>query len=123
MAESMLDDKSLMRMLLGGVISSTITIFAGFSGFGWMLDSRAKDLAKASANAAIVEVLAPICADNFQHATDATKNKAALMKVNASEQATFIVQGGWAKFPGNNSSNSNNAAVAEACAKIVGAAK
>jgi hypothetical protein len=124
MAEStMLDDKSLMRMLLGGAIGAAITVFAGFSGFGWILDSKAKDMAKASAAAAVVEVLAPICADNFQHAADATKNKAALLKVNSAEQASFIVQGGWAKFPGSNSSNSNNAAVAEACAKIVGAAK
>jgi hypothetical protein len=122
MAEStMLDDKSLMRILLGAVIGGAVTMFVGFSGFGWTFEGTAKDMAKHSAAAAVVEALAPICADNFQHAADATKNKVALMKINSSEQATFIEQGGWAKFPGSNSSNSP--AVAEACAKIVGAAK
>ena len=122
MADStMLDDKSLIRILLGAVIGGVITGLVGFSGFGWKFESSAKDMAKQSASAAVVEVLAPICADNFQHAADATKNKATLMKANASEQGAFIVQGGWAKFPGNNSSN--NPAVAEACAKLLEAAK
>ena len=122
MAEStMLDEQSLLRIMLGAVIGGAITAFAGFSGFGWTFESTAKELSKHSANAAVVEVLAPICADNFQHAADAAKNKLALMKINSAEQASFIEQGGWAKFPGNNSSN--NPAVADACAKIVGAAK
>ena len=121
MAESMLDDKSLMRILLGAVIGGVVTAFAGFSGFGWTFEGKAKDMAKASAAAAVIEVLAPICADNFEHAADASKNKLALMKASSSDQVTFIVQGGWAKFPGTNASN--NPAVAEACAKIVGATK
>lgn len=122
MADSkMLDDKSLMRILLGAVIGGVITGFVGFSGFGWTFESSAKEAAKRSASAAVIEALAPICADNFQHAADATKNKVALMKASSSEQGPFIVQGGWAKFPGNNSSN--NPGVAEACAKLVEATK
>ena len=120
-ASTMLDDKSLLRILAGAVIGGVVTGFVGFSGFGWTFESKAKDMAKASANAAVIEALAPICADNFQHAADATKNKVALMKASPTEQVTFIVQGGWAKFPGSNSSN--NPAVAEACAKIVVATK
>ena len=123
MADStMLSDDSLKRILLGAVLGGVITTLVGFSGFGWTLDSAAKELSKRSASAAVVEVLAPICADKFQHAADASQNKVALMKVNSAEQATFITQGGWAKFPGNNSASSD-AAVADACAKIVGAAK
>ncbi len=118
---TLLDDKSLMRILLGAVIGAAITTFVGFNGLGWTLESSAKDVARNSANAAVVEVLAPICADNFQHAPNATTNKLALLKVSSSEQASFIVQGGWAKFPGNNTSN--NAAVAEACARIISAPK
>ena len=122
MAQStMLDDKSLMRILLGAVIGAAITVFLGFNSFGWMFESTAKQMAKNSASAAVVEALAPICAEKFQAATDASKNKLALMKLNSSEQASFIERGGWAKFPGNDSSN--NAAMAEACAKIIGAPK
>ena len=122
MADStMLDDKSLMRILLGAVIGGAATTFVGFSGLGWMLESKAKDIAKASAAAAVVEVLAPICAEKFQNAADASKNKIALMKINSSEQASFIAQGGWAKFPGTNTAN--NPAVADACARMISAIK
>lgn len=118
---TMLDEKSLTRIMLGAVLGGAITAFAGFSGFGWTFESTAKEMAKRSASSAVIEALAPICADNFEHAVDATKNKVALMKASSSDQIIFIVQGGWAKFPGN--ASSNNPAVAEACAKIVGAAK
>lgn len=118
----MLDDKSLMRILLGAVIGGAITIFVGFNGFGWTFESTARNTARNSANAAVIEALAPICADNFQHAANASKNKLALMKISSSsDQSSFIEQGGWAKFPGNNSSN--NTAVADACAKMINAPK
>jgi len=118
---TMLDDKSLLRILLGVVIGGAAMAFVGFNGLGWTFESTAKEIAKASASAAVVEVLAPICADKFQNAADASKNKIALLKINSSEQASFIAQGGWAKFPGNNTSN--NTAVADACAKMIGALK
>ena len=122
MAEStMLDDKSLIRILLGVVIGGVITVFAGFNGFGWTFESTAKEMAKNSASAVVVEALAPICADNFQRAADASKNKLALMKMNSSEQASFIAQGGWAKFPGND--RADKSAIAEACAKMISALK
>jgi len=117
----LLDDKSLLRILLGVVIGCAIATFVGFSGLGWTLESKAKDMAKANASAAVVEALAPICAEKFQSSADASKNKAALMKINSSEQASFIAQGGWAKFPGNNTSN--NTAVADACARMISALK
>jgi hypothetical protein len=118
---SMLDEDSLKRILLGGVIGAAIITFAGFSGFGWTLDSTAKELAKKSANEAVVAALAPICADNFQHAANATQNKVDLMKVSSSLQGSFIEKGGWATLPGSNSAT--NPAVAEACAKMLSALK
>jgi hypothetical protein len=120
-SKAMLDDYSLKRILLGTAIGAVITVFVGFNGLGVMLDSSAKEMAKKSANAAVVEALAPICADNFQHAAEATKNKAALMKISSPEQGSFIEKGGWAKFPRSNTSNTS--AVAEACAKMLGALK
>ena len=114
---SMMDEDSLKRILLGVVIGGAITAFAGFSGFGWTFESTAKEMAKKSANEATVGALAPICADKFQHASDATKNKVDLMKASAAEQGKFIEKGGWATLPGSNSAN--NSAVAEACTKII----
>lgn len=120
-SKAMLDEYSLKRLLLGAVIGAAIAAFVGFNGLGLMFESKAKDLATSAANAAVVQALAPICAANFEHATNATKNKSELIKVSATEQTSFIEKGGWAKFPGGNSSNSS--AVAEACARLLLAAK
>jgi len=118
---SMLDEDSLKRIVLGAFIGGVITAFAGFSGFGWTFDNTAKEMAKKSANEAVVGALAPICADNFQHAADAPKNRIELMKLSSSEQGAFIEKGGWATFPGSNSAI--NPAVVEACAKTLSALK
>jgi hypothetical protein len=118
---SMLDEDSLKRIVLGAVIGAAISTFAGFSGFGWTLDGTARELAKKSANEAVVGALAPICADNFQHAANAAQNKINLMKVAQAEQAVFIAKGGWATLPGSNSTV--NPAVAEACAKMLNTLK
>lgn len=119
---SFMDEDSLKRIVLGAVLGIGATVFAGFLGLGWTTDSTAKEQAKRSASAAVVEALAPICADRFQRAADAAKNKDALMKVSAAEQAAFITKGGWATMPGSNSS-SNGVAVADACAKMLSALK
>jgi hypothetical protein len=121
MTQSLMDEDSLKRILLGAVIGGAVTIFAGFQGLGWTLDGTAKDLAKKSASAAVIEALAPICVDKFQHAADADKNKVELQKASSSDQIVFIEKGGWAAMPGN--SSSNNAAVAQACAKMLGTLK
>ena len=118
---SLLDEYSLKRILLGAVCGAAIAAFVGFNALGMMFESSAKDMAKNAANAAVIEALAPICADKFQHAADASKNKSDLIKVSSIEQTSFIEKGGWAKFPGGNTSNS--VAVAEACARLLIAAK
>ena len=118
---SILDEDSLKRMVLGGVIGAVIITLAGFSAFGWTLDSTAKEMAKKSANEAVVAALAPICADNFQHAANATQNRVDLMKVSSSMQGAFIEKGGWATLPGGNSAISPG--VAEACAKMLSTLK
>jgi hypothetical protein len=121
---TMLNDQSLMRIALGFAIGATVTGFVGFTALGWTLESKAKDMAKSTANAAVVEALAPICAEKFQTGSDASRNTVALAKINATEQAAFIVQGGWAKFPGNSSNNTiQDAAVADACARKISAPK
>ena len=78
-------------------------------------ENTAKEMAKKSANAAVVEALAPICVDKFLRAVEAAKNKVELMKVSSSDQGSFIEKGGWATLPGN--SSANGPAVAQACAK------
>ena len=118
---SMLDEDSLKRILLGAIIGAAVITLAGFSSLGWTLDSSAREIAKKSANDAVIAALAPICVDNFQHAANATQNKVDLMKVSSTMQGAFIEKGGWATLPGSNSGT--NPAVAEACAKMLSALK
>ena len=119
---SLLDEYSLKRILLGAVIGAAITTFVGFNALGLMFEGTAKELARNTANAVVVEALAPICAENVQRAANATKVRDDLMKASASEQVSFIEKGGWAKFPGN-TGTSNSAAVAGACARLLVAPK
>ncbi len=118
---SILEEDSLQRILLGVAIGAAATVLAGFYTMGWTLESTAKEMAKKSASAAVVEALAPICVDKFLHAAEAAKNRVELMKVSSSDQGSFIEKGGWATLPGSGSAN--NSAVAQACAKMLSALK
>ena len=118
---SIMEEDSLKRILLGVVIGAAVTMLAGFNTMGWTTENTAKEMAKKSASAAVVEALAPICVDKFLQAGEAAKNKVELMKVRSSDQGSFIQKGGWATLPGN--SSANGPAVAQACAKMLSALK
>ncbi len=81
-----------------------------------MLESTAAKQSADSAKSAVVAVLAPICADNFQKAADASTNLATLQKESAYQQASFVNKGGWAVLPG---SDKPSPGVASACADIL----
>src|SRR6266508_3428527 len=85
---SILEEDSLKRILLGVVIGAAVTMLAGFHTMGWTTENTAKEMAKKSASAAVVEALAPICVDKFLHAVEAAKNKVELMKVSSSDQGS-----------------------------------
>jgi hypothetical protein len=91
----------------------------GFNWGGWTLGSTAKDMAQKGANVAVVQALAPICADKFQRATEASANLVELKKVSTWQQDTFIEKGGWATFPGMTAPERG---VAQACANLLAAA-
>ena len=63
----------------------------------------------------MIAALAPICVDKFQRASNATASMVALKATDSWKQDTFVVDGGWATFPGNEP----NRNVAEACAKLL----
>ena len=65
-----LEGKSLKRLLQGVAIGAVMTMAIGFYWAGWKLGSTATDMAQKNSSAAVVAVLAPICVDKFQHATD-----------------------------------------------------
>lgn len=112
----MLQGEQLTRLIQGAVAGCAATLIVGFGWAGWQLQSKSQKLATDRANSAVVAVLAPICADKFQRAAD---SKATMVKLKATDswkQDSFVVDGGWATFPGNAEPNRN---VAEACAKML----
>jgi hypothetical protein len=115
-----LQGESLKRLLQGAFIGFVATAIVGFNWGGWTLGSTAKLMADKSALSAVVAVLAPMCVEKFQHATDAATQLVELKKVGAWQQGTFVQQGGWAVPTGTRTTDS---AVAETCAGLLNAAK
>ena len=115
-----LQGESRKRLMQGAAAGCVITLIVGFGWGGWMLGSKATRMADASADAAVVTALTPICVDKFQHASDSKATLVALKAVDSWSQDSFVAKGGWATFPG---SAEPNRGVAEACAKLLSGVK
>jgi hypothetical protein len=111
-----LKGQSLKRLLQGVAIGAVMTMTIGFYWAGWKLGSTAMEMAQKSSSAAVVAVLAPICVDKFQHATDSSSTLVELKKISSWQQASFVEKGGWASFPGSATVDS---AVARACGEML----
>ncbi len=101
-----------------GVVGITVL---GFWQFGWVLGSKAEQMARDQASAAVAEALAPVCAAKFFAQSDAVAKFADLKKLASDyEQRDFIEKGGWAAAIVSNASGYQLAAE---CAKKILAAK
>lgn len=79
---------------LAGIIGITIL---GFWQFGWVLGSKADQMAQDRASVAVAEALAPVCAAKFYAQPDATAQLSDLKKLTSDyEQRNFVEKGGWA---------------------------
>ena len=113
---SMLKGESLTRLMQGTALGAIATMVVGFAWGGWVLGGTADKQSAADAKSAVVAVLAPICADKFQNAADATVNMENLQKESTYQQASFIEKGGWAVLPGSDKAGDG---VAKACAVLL----
>jgi hypothetical protein len=77
---------------------------------------QAESLANSRSTAAVISVLAPICARNFNDEGDRPARLTELKAKSAWERTAFIEKGGWAKMPGTTETNNG---VARACAEII----
>jgi hypothetical protein len=114
--EPFLYKDSPKRLMQGFVVGAVATMIIGFNWGGWTLGSTAKDMVTKGSRAAVVEALAPICADRFQRAAEAPANLAELKKTSSWQQDSYIEKGGWATFPGMSSPERG---VAQACANLL----
>jgi hypothetical protein len=109
---------SLKPGIWGAVIGAVGISVIGFSSLGWVLGSTAERMARERAQTAVVDVLAPICVEKFQHQADAAAQLVEFTKVSSSwGRRAIIEKGGWATMPGSDAPNS---AVVSACAEQLG---
>ena len=113
---SSLQGESRKRLLQGAFAGFLATVVIGFGWGGWTLGSTARENAAKSATTAVVAILAPMCADKFRQAAEATVNMVELKKVSSWMQDSYIEKGGWATFPGMTSPDRG---VAQACATLL----
>jgi hypothetical protein len=113
---AILEGESLRRLIQGAVAGGLVTALLGFNWGGWMLESTARQIAVKDTSAALVAVLAPMCADKFRTASDVALNMAEFKKVSSWMQDSFIQKGGWATFSGM---SSPDLAIAQACARLL----
>jgi hypothetical protein len=113
---AILEGESLTRLVQGAIVGFIATVVIGFNWGGWTLESTAKQNAEKNASAALVAVLAPMCADKFRGASDAALNMTEFKKVSSWMQDSYIQKGGWATFPGM---SAPDLAIAQACAKLL----
>ena len=79
---------------LVGIVGITVL---GFWQFGWVLSSKADQMAQDRASAAVAEALAPVCAAKFYAQPDAPAKLGDLKKLTSDyEQRNFVEKGGWA---------------------------
>jgi len=113
---AILEGESLRRLIQGAIAGGLATAFLGFNWGGWTLESTARQTAVKDTSAALVAILAPMCADKFRTASDAPVLMAEFKKVSSWQQDSYIQKGGWATFPGM---ASPDLAIAQACAVLL----
>ena len=82
---------------VGGAIALAIV---GFTWGGWVTGGSAELIAKTQSDRAVIAVLAPICASQFQKAPDAIAQQAVLASKSPWEQVQLVEASDWAKMPG-----------------------
>ena len=95
----------------GALIGAIVIMILGFSAFGWVLDSKAEQLANERSTNAVAEALAPVCAARFFAQPDATAKLADLKGLSSGyQQRDYVEKGGWAAATGSIASNTDLAA-------------
>ena len=105
---------SLKPGIWGAVIGAVVITVLGFSTFGWTLGGTAERMAKERAEAAVVDVLTPICVEKFNAQADAPAKFTEFKKASTWDRRLIIENVGWATVPG---ADAPNKALARACAE------
>lgn len=103
-------------MLWGAAGGAIALAIVGFGWSGWTTKGSADAQTSRAVDAALVQALAPICAERFRQTANATANLAEMKKMQSWDQGKFVATGGWATMPGAKEPGSG---VADACARLI----
>ena len=105
----------------GAVVGIVGIMVTGFWQFGWVLGSKAEEMARDRANQAVAEALAPVCAAKFFAQPDANAQLAQLKTLTSDyQQRDFVEKGNWAVAA---ISDAPNYQLVSACTKRILAGK
>ncbi len=108
--------KTVLWSAIGGALVWWIVLSAVF---GWMAAGSAEKRAAERADAAVLDVLAPICVDKFNQDSESEAKLKALKEESSWNQANYVVKQGWATMPGSDTPENR---IAQACADQILAA-
>ena len=109
--------KTVVWSAVGGALVWWIVLSAVF---GWMTAGSAETKAEEQVQAAVLDLLTPICVAMFDQDSEREAKLTALKAESNWNQADYVVKQGWATMPGNDSPEKR---IAKACANQILAAK
>jgi len=103
--------------ILGAFIGAIALAIVGFTQLGWVSANTAESMALKYADAAVVKALLPVCVARAQTDPNTGPMLQELGGVNSKwDRSSFVEKAGWAKMPGDDTSNKN---LADACAQAL----
>ncbi len=104
--------------IVGAFIGAIALAIVGFTSLGWVSANTAESMALKRADAAVVKALIPVCVTRAQMDSETGPLLQELAgKTSKWDRRSFVEKAGWAKMPGDETSNRN---LAEACAQELG---
>lgn len=98
---------------IGAVI---LALYLGFARGGWVTGGTASQMAETSAQAAVVERLAPICVVQFNADAQRVVKLAELKSLSSYQRTNYVKDQGWATMPGESAPDNR---VATECARQI----
>lgn len=104
--------------LWGAAGGAAALAILGFSWGGWVTGAKAEAAAAERVNVAVIDVLAPICAERFKQAKDGATHLAALKALDTWSRGEYVQKGGWAATTAATTPE-RTLAVSNACASLL----
>ncbi len=103
--------------LAGACLGAIALAIVGFTQLGWVSANTAESMAIKYADAAVVKALVPVCIARAQSDPETGAMLQELGAVTSKwDRRAFVEKAGWAKMPGDDTSNRN---LADACAQAL----